>query len=200
MYAGGASIETFRAALTYAASRKWRGASSDISSAFLLASWPDHLSRYAVIPPKFLIDNGFAAADECWMVQKPLYGLRESPSIWATYRSDRLASARIPYKDGFITLVPSKVDKEVWLAFDAKGNERSKGSLVALLVTYVDDLFFLGNTAVVELLDGWVRKEWPCSKLQWVDKDDGAAILEQKCSNGSLEPLSLSKQGTLRTS
>ena len=94
----------------------------------------------------------------------------------------------------------SKVDKEVWLAFDEKGNERSKGSLVALLVTYVDDLFFLGNTAVVELLDGWVRKEWPCSKLQWADKDDGAAILEQKCSNGSLEPLSLSKQATLKTS
>ena len=48
---------------------------------------------------------------------------------------------------------------------------------MALLVTYVDDLFFLGNTAVVELLDGWVRKEWPCSKLQWADKDDGVRYL-----------------------
>ena len=177
LYAGGASIETFRAALAYAAFRKWRGASSDISSAFLLASWPDHLSRYAVQPPKFLVDNGYATADECWLVMKPLYGLRESPSIWATYRSSRLASAKIPYKDGFITLMPSKVDKEVWMAFDEQGNEKAQGTLVALLVTYVDDLFFLGSTTVVELLDQWVRKEWPCSALQWADDEDGTRYL-----------------------
>ncbi|CAE7406162.1 GIP [Symbiodinium sp. CCMP2592] len=151
LYAGGASIETFRGALTYASFRKWRGASSDISSAFLLADWPKSLSRYAVLPPKFLVDNGYVAQDECWLVEKPLYGLRESPSIW--------------------------VDKEVWMAFDEKGNERAKGSLVALLVTYVDDLFFLGSTSVVELLDEWVRKEWPCSGLQWADGEDGVRYL-----------------------
>ena len=177
LYAGGASIETFRAALTYATSRQWRGATSDITGAFLLADWPETLSRYAVQPPRFLIEQGYVPEGECWLVEKPLYGLRESPSIWSSHRSSRLASAKIPYNDGFITLRPSKIDKEIWLAFDEQGVEQARGSLVALLVTYVDDLFFLGQTPVVLLLDEWIRKEWPCSALQWADSADGTRYL-----------------------
>ena len=112
-YAGGASIETFRGALAYAAMRKWRGAASDITGAFLLSEWPSNLSQYAVQPPRFLIDNNYAEEDECWLVAKPLYGLRESPSIWASYRTARLSGAKIPYKGSFVILQPSAVDKEI---------------------------------------------------------------------------------------
>ena len=35
--------------------------------------------------------------------------------------------ARIPYKGGFITLRPSSVDKEAWVAFEEQGNEKAKG-------------------------------------------------------------------------
>ena len=115
--------------------------------------------------------------NECWLVEKPLYGLRESPSIWASYRTARLSVARIPYKGGFITLKPSAVDKEIWLAYDEHGEERAKGTLRALLVTYVDDLFFLGPTDIIVAMDQWVRIEWPCSALQWADGPEGARYL-----------------------
>ncbi|CAE7605479.1 GIP [Symbiodinium sp. CCMP2592] len=140
-------------------------------------SGDDEEQQYAVQPPRFLIDNNYAEETECWLVVKPLYGLRESPSIWASFRTARLSGARIPYKGGFITLQPSKVDKEIWLAYDEYGNEKAKGTLQALLVTYVDDLFFLGPPELVMALDEWIRSEWPCSALQWADDSDGARYL-----------------------
>ena len=62
--AGGASVESFRTALTLAAALRWFGASTDITAAFLLAEWPANLSRYAVVPPKFLVEAGFADPSE----------------------------------------------------------------------------------------------------------------------------------------
>ena len=177
LYAGGASVETFRGALAYAAMRKWRVAASDITGAFLLSEWPSNLSQYAVQPPRFLIDNNYAEEDECWLVAKPLYGLRESPSIWASYRTARLSGAKIPYKGSFVILQPSAVDKEIWLAYDEHGNEKAKGTLKALLVTYVDDLFYLGPPELIAALDEWIRIEWPCSALPWADDSEGARYL-----------------------
>ena len=63
LYAGGASAETFRTVLAVAAHRKWLGATADITGAFLLAPWPDHLHRYAVVPPRLLIDNKYISQD-----------------------------------------------------------------------------------------------------------------------------------------
>ena len=195
LYAGGASIETFRAALAYAAMRRWRGAASDITGAFLLSEWPSNLSQYAVQPPRFLVDNGYAEEDECWLVAKPLYGLRESPSIWASYRTSRLSGARIPYKGSYITLQPSTVDKEIWLAYDEHGNERAKGTLRALLVTYVDDLFFLGPTELIKALDEWIRTDWPCSALQWADDSEGARYLGTEIYQRSSSAFELKQTG-----
>ncbi|CAE7494563.1 TY2B-C, partial [Symbiodinium pilosum] len=47
LYAGGASAETFRTVLAVAAGKGWLGATADITGAFLLAPWPEHLHRYA---------------------------------------------------------------------------------------------------------------------------------------------------------
>ncbi|CAE7890279.1 GIP, partial [Symbiodinium necroappetens] len=55
LYAAGASADSMRVALTLASVCYWAGAGSDINGAFLLAPWPRHMRRYAILPPKTLI-------------------------------------------------------------------------------------------------------------------------------------------------
>ncbi|CAE7519242.1 unnamed protein product [Symbiodinium sp. CCMP2592] len=94
LYAGGASAYTVRLALTFGARRFWSGGTSDETGAFLLVEWPENLARYAIFPPKILVEAGLASALDGWEVIRPLYGLRESPSIWAKWRTSKLQKAR----------------------------------------------------------------------------------------------------------
>ena len=172
LYAGGASAETLRAVLVFAAHKGWQGATADITGAFLLAPWPDHLQRYAVVPPRLLTDNGYVSSSTFWLVQRPLYGLRESPAIWAAYRSARLSKARILYQNKYLVLRMSSVDPELWLIF-YEGEE----GLVGCVITYVDDLLYAAASDVVEAVHGWVLEEWPCSQLEWASKNGGTRYL-----------------------
>ena len=115
-------MEAFRAALIMGSARKWRGASSDVSAAFLLADWPKHLRKYAVVPPRFMVEAGWVDESTVWEVCRPLYGLRESPSIWASHRTKRLNEAVIAFRGGTIRLRPSMADPELWLAMWSSGD------------------------------------------------------------------------------
>ena len=174
LYAGGASVEAFRAALIMGSARRWRGASSDVSAAFLLAEWPQHLRRYAVIPPRFMVEAGLVDETTVWEVCRPLYGLRESPSIWASYRTRRFKEAVIPFGAGTIKLRPSLADPELWLATWSNGGPED---LIAILVLYVDDIFYVSEEEVIQALHSWVVEEWPCSPLEWAHVGPGTRYL-----------------------
>ena len=172
LYAGGASAETFRTVLAVAAGKGWLGATADITGAFLLAPWPEHLHRYAVVPPKLLIDNGYVSENAFWLVMRPLYGLRESPAIWSSYRSTRFSQARILYKSKYLVLRVSKVDPELWFVFF----ENEEG-LVGCVITYVDDLFYVSEKDIVMAVHAWIVEEWPCSALEWASDAGGTRYL-----------------------
>ena len=177
LYAGGVSAETLRLALTFASVKKWRGATSDVTAAFLLADWPENLAAYAIHPPRILLDANLAKPDELWLVMKPLYGLRESPSIWSQHRTNRLSKARIPWKGRTITLKPSLADPDLWMAFDEQNHLKEQGELLALIITYVDDLFYLSEDSLVRAIHDWVQAEWPCSQLEWAHEAPGTRYL-----------------------
>ncbi|CAE7462041.1 RE1, partial [Symbiodinium pilosum] len=185
LYAGGASAETFRTVLVVAAQRKWQGATADITGAFLLAPWPEHLHRYAVVPPRLLIENNYIAEEAFWLVRGPLYGLRESPAVWAAYRSKRFSQARISYKNRHLVLRVSKADPELWLiAFE------DEEDLVGCIITYVDDLFYLSESEIVVTVHAWVVEEWPCSALEWASAPGGTRYLGMEVfqrSSGAFE-------------
>ena len=105
------------------------GATSDVMGAFLLAPWPPGLAKYAVHPPRLLIEMGHAQEGEAWLPQRPLYGIREAPAIWAKFRSERMSGAKIPFGKDFIILQPSLVDPELWLVYNVDG-ETQEGSFV----------------------------------------------------------------------
>ncbi|CAE7234262.1 hypothetical protein AK812_SmicGene14430 [Symbiodinium microadriaticum] len=175
LYAGGASVEAFPAALIMGSARKWRGASSDVSAAFLLADWPKHLRKYAVVPPRFMVDAGWVDESTVWEVCRPLYGLRESPSIWAGYRTKRLNEAVIAFRGGTIRLKPSMADPELWLAMWTSGDMQA--ILIAILVLYVDDIFYVSEEEIIQVLHSWIAEEGPCSPLEWAHVGPGTRYL-----------------------
>ncbi|CAE7256410.1 PMT4 [Symbiodinium sp. CCMP2592] len=198
LYAGGVSADTVRLCLSYACHRRWRGGTSDVTGAFLLAEWPQHLARYAIFPPRILVEAGFASAEDAWEVIRPLYGLRGSPSIWAKHRTDRLREAKIPYKGRTIVLVQSTADPELWMAYDEDSTLRATGGLLALLITYVDDLFYLAERSLVEALHEWVQKEWPCSALEWADGEQGTRYPGMEIKQTEDCSFELSQEGYIR--
>ncbi|OLP84473.1 Transposon Ty1-NL2 Gag-Pol polyprotein [Symbiodinium microadriaticum] len=153
LYAGGASAETVRLALTMAARHKWVGATSDITAAFLLATWPEELARYAIYPPRMLVDAGFIDPDCVWEVLK------------------------IPWNGRIVVLKPSEADLDLWFAFDEQDNLRAQGTLLGLVVTYVEDLLYLAIDSLVIAIHTWIEAEWPCSALEWAREDAGTRYL-----------------------
>ena len=59
---------------------KWVGAISDITGAFLLASWPAHLPKYGIYPPR-LIRDANVASQEAWIVERPLWFTRVTEDL-----------------------------------------------------------------------------------------------------------------------
>ena len=93
------------------------------------------MRRYAIVPPKILILAERATETEAWEVDRALYGLRESPAVWSDFRRQRLKKAKVPWKDGFLTLRASIVDPEVWMILYS--TEDGPDVLTGVLVTYV---------------------------------------------------------------
>ena len=163
LYASGVNTDSLRLALVLAASRQWLAAVSDITGAFLLAPWPDHLPRYGIYPPR-IVRDAQVVEDVGWLLERPLYGLRESPSVWAAYRDARLKGARIVVDTVVLILRPTISETELWMVLD-----ESSGKLLGLVVTYVDDILYLGELYVINALHSFVVEKWPASPLEWVN-------------------------------
>ena len=164
LYASGTSSEALRMALVLASIHGWHAATSDVTGAFLLAMWPPELPKYGIMPPRIVKDVGISGY-EAWIVQRPLYGLRESPAIWGLHRNKRLKEARIAFDHGTIILVPTDAEPDLWLV-----RVEESGALLGLVVTYVDDLLYLGSVAVIQELHRFVELEWPSSPLEWINE------------------------------
>ena len=86
VYTASASAESVRCSLSYAARRKCRGATSDVCSAFTLTPMSESKVRYAITMPKVVVDAGCAPANTAYLVDRVLYGLREAPRLWGSFR------------------------------------------------------------------------------------------------------------------
>ena len=104
LYAGGISAESLRTILSATTRPGWKGATTDITAAFLQATWPEHMPMYAVVPPRLLQDLEYAEDGESWLVLRPVYGLRESPSIWSAHRNKRLRTLKVNYGSSAVVL------------------------------------------------------------------------------------------------
>ncbi|CAE7296882.1 RE1 [Symbiodinium sp. KB8] len=171
LYAAGTSTDALRLALAVASSRRWLAAIADITSAFLLAEWPPGMPQYALAQPKVIRDSG-DYGPELWLVQRPLYGLRESPMIWSEFRNAKLRLIEIDHRGKKLRLHQAVSESELWLLREDGTNE-----LYGLLVVYVDDLMYLAEPTVVEQLHKAITSMWPASSLEWIDNLKGVRYL-----------------------
>ncbi|CAE7884617.1 RE1 [Symbiodinium sp. KB8] len=128
--------------------------------------------------------------EELWMVQRPLYGLRESPMIWSEFRNSKLRQIKIVHNGRRLGLRQTVSESELWLLQDEETLE-----LYGLLVVYVDDLMYMATQPLVEELHNQIRALWPTSSLEWIDAKKGVRYLgvEIKQDPGS-KTFSISQQ------
>ncbi|CAE7746100.1 RE1 [Symbiodinium necroappetens] len=162
LYASGTSSDALRVSLVIAALRCWLGAVSDITGAFLLANWPPDLPKYGIYPPRVVKDSGVTEA-EAWIVERPLYGLRESPRIWSLYRNERLRRARIKVGEMIVILRPTVAEPELWMILC-----EVTGTMHGLIVLYVDDIAYFSTKEVIVAIHDFITQEWPASPLEWI--------------------------------
>ncbi|CAE7892782.1 RE1, partial [Symbiodinium necroappetens] len=171
LYASGTSSDALRVSLVIAALRCWLGAVSDITGAFLLANWPPDLPKYGIYPPRVVKDSGVTEA-EAWIVERPLYGLRESPRIWSLYRNERLRRARIRVGEMIVILRPTVAEPELWMILC-----EVTGTMHGLIVLYVDDIAYFSTKEIIVAIHDFITQEWPASPLEWISGDDPVRYL-----------------------
>ncbi|CAE7392349.1 RE1 [Symbiodinium natans] len=195
LYASGASAESLRIALCIAVAGGWLAAVTDITGAFLLSEWPEGKPRYGVLPPRILQQGGFLGSTDVLLVKRPLYGLRESPALWASYRTRVLKGLEIPYHKGSLRLKQLRTDSELWMIMFCEGEEMT---LYGILVTYVDDLLYLSDSEIIEAVHGWIKERWPCAPLEYAKQEGGIRYLGMELVQDENGLFSLGQAGYVR--
>ena len=129
------------------------------------------LDQVKKVLSKWVKDSGYEGS-HIWVVQRPLYGLRESPVIWAEFRNAKLKKLKVVVKGKCLRLTPLVSEAEVWLLKD-----EISGELYDILVIYVDDLMCLADKIVIEELHKEIMNLWPTSELEWVGPNKTARYL-----------------------
>ena len=173
VYTAAASAESVRCSLTVGARRGWCGAVTDVSSAFTLTPMTESAVKYAITIPKVVVDAGCAPPNTAYMVDRVLYGLREAPRLWGSYRDRRVTRARFKVGDKECMFMQMETDPSVWRVVEVN----NASSTLALMVIYVDDVMMLGPKEYVEAMYQWLTvgseedKGWKCSPLEWLGEE-----------------------------
>eukprot|EP00971_Amphidinium_carterae_P327231 6458446-Amphidinium_carterae.2 len=114
----------FRAVLNVAACRKLRLGILDIKTAFLHASIQSGRT-VLVTPPRILIDYQLCEPGETWALSRALYGLKESPGLWAEHRDQAISAAEVELPGiGRCRWLQSVVHPSVWFLVHHQDHER----------------------------------------------------------------------------
>ena len=158
LYTEAAPSEAVRTALVIARRRGWSVGIIDIVSAFLRTPIGTHSDDPVIVatPPRLLQQLDLIESQELWGLVRALYGLRQSPVLWARYRDNQMM--RMQPKDGMV-MERGRTITSWWSVRDKYGN------LTAVIVIYVDDYLILGPQAVIKTLAAMVQGEWETSEL-----------------------------------
>ncbi|CAE7817431.1 GIP [Symbiodinium sp. CCMP2592] len=194
LYAGGAGAESLRALLAHSARRGRRAYGLDVKSAFLLASIPEGVTkRYAMRAPRLLVELELAREDEVWIIDRALYGFRESPRWWSLFRDSFLAKAEWNTPLGKVTLEQFSSESNVWRM------RHESGLCIGHLLVYVDDMLLLTEPEVAQSFIDWIRESWECTGLKEATATDplrflGVDIYAELNDTGDLIGYSLAQE------
>ena len=113
----------------------WTVSKHDVKGAFLNAKIPEG-KIIIVSPPEQWVRWGLVKAGVYWTLDRAVYGLRESPHLWAVERDAQLTVLKWTVKSKTYKLQRCSADSQVWMLME-DGNTNSK--LLGLMIVYVDD-------------------------------------------------------------
>ena len=152
LYASGIPAEVLRTCLAQAASRCWGAYITDIKNAFLLAPIPEgERTRIILKPPSILEQTGVTSPGEVWLVERAVYGLRQSPRWWSDYRDSVLKAASSACADGCLTLQQSKTERNHWSII------APSGEVLGHIIVYVDGMMILASNETARSAHSWLR-------------------------------------------
>ena len=166
VFASGAAAESLRSNLTYTARRRWRSGIVDVTGAFMLTPLPQGRDQviYIVRPPAALVQLGLAGPTERWRLTHGMYGLRQSPKLWAGYRDGLLAEFEVNCEGKSWTMKQGKAEPNLWVIHEVgKPFEEEPGGTVLL---YVDDILLSGPLSLVLAVAEGLGRLWKTSELE----------------------------------
>ncbi|CAE7422676.1 GIP [Symbiodinium sp. CCMP2456] len=173
VYTASANAESVRVSLSYAAHKRWHGAITDVNSAFTLTPMEESKVKYAITVPKVVVDAGHAPPDIAYMVDRVLYGLREAPRLWGSFRDRRVGRARLKVDNQDCMFLQMETDQAVWRLVTCEDPTSTK----AITIIYVDDVLMLGPEGVVGDIYKWLtegnegEEGWKCSPMEWLGRE-----------------------------
>ena len=148
--------------------------------------------HYILKPPRWLVDGGYIHPSEVWTLRKVLYGFRESPAWWSSYRDKCLATLELQHAGNTYHLRQSRTDSSLWRV-EPIGQAASSTAgriLSGLLLTYVDDLLFLGPPDLWPSLYDQIAAAfgWDLDPLQFVGPDQRPPFSFRFCNIRPVSP------------
>ena len=177
VYAAGIDSSSLRTMLAYKTTKPlWGAAVTDVRQAFVLAPWVGR--AVALKPPSLAVEMNLAEPDDYWLVQKSIYGLREAPAAWASFRDKELRTAKWESEVNG-ELVELKLqqlisDDQVWKIVRADGRDQEA---IGYLMVYVDDLMIVGPDKVMKSFFGWLSNKWECDDLSVLSEENPLKFL-----------------------
>ena len=175
LYAESAPAEAVRAGLILSCRKGWQVSILDVVAAFLKTPIGRKATdpKIVVAPPKLLERLQMTTPLELWGLIRALYGLRQSPALWSDFRDDMIAQMKLP--DG-LKFVQGRTVRCWWSILD------SAGSIVGVMIVYVDDFMICGSGPVVAAVSGVIRSLWETSELTTLSPTTPARFLGMELS------------------
>ncbi|CAE7275253.1 unnamed protein product [Symbiodinium sp. CCMP2592] len=161
LYSETPPTEVLRAGLAMSRRRRWQIAILDVVAAFLRAPIGDNSSDPVVLvaPPRMLLELGLIVEFELWALVRALYGLRQAPALWSSYRDKTLDALSFP---GNLSLKRGSAVTAWWVVQD------KACCTVAIVIIYVDDIMLIGPKGVVATLSEAIQGLWKTSPLTFL--------------------------------
>ena len=175
-FSSGADSAAFRIMVWVASKFQWEGTTLDVKTAFLNAEmvYKDGEHLLLVAPPSFFTDREFLEKDTFYVPAKAVYGFRRSPRLWGEHRDQALEVMEIEVEKGGgdekkmkLKLQALESEPNLWKVIEEGDPDEV---LQGLLMTYVDDLFVVGPSVIVNAVKHKIQNTWTTSSPEDVSR------------------------------
>ena len=161
LYAGGVPAEVLRICLVQAGAHKLIAWITDIQNAFLLAPLPKESEGKIILrPPRLLVMMNIVEESEVWVINRAMYGLRQSPKWWQEYRDSEFRRAKWAGPGGQTGFRQSSVEPNLWYIIG------ESDTILGYAIIYVDDIMILSDQPNARAAHDWINTKWKSTPLE----------------------------------